>query len=977
MNLHFKLIATCFVLFLCDFSLHGQGAASGVGSLVGEIVDESTGRSIADASIFVGRDGGLGKSTSAGNYEVTGIASGTYDVRVFASGYDLLSVTGVAIEAGAPTRLKLALSPSSQATASLESSSPDEGAIFEMEAFTVTAEEAQNRDIELLVIRKSALGSIDVISSDALSRLAAGDAAEAIANIPGISVTGGKYAVIRGLNDRYAVVLLNGVNLPSPDPDRKAVQLDIFPSSLLGGIVTYKTFMPNLPGESSGGAIDLQTKLIPEEFSANLSFGLGYQRKATGNNDFPIYLNTAADLRADGAGERGFPAAPDEPFVVSREAPGADKSFSANYGNAIDLGNRGKLGVIAAASWSQNFDYRSYEFNRWSTSNLGNSRQDSRSRHGALEEGVEEVSMSGLLGLGYRPAAGHNIGYNLLYVRAGEDSASIGNSVNDENEADGAGLLSGELYYTQRSFLNHQLSGYHLFPEIGNVEFNWLFALGRNVQNEPAVRSLEAYIPTTAEARPEDGGPFRHVAGANSPTQFARRTDQDSTSYKADLSAPFQLGERSIKLSAGLFHEKTNRSFLQRETFISPFFIPKTVTNLNEILSNPKSVFPEPKQTALSSGESVTDAYYFMAEIPLTSTMKFSGGIRLEDTYLVYAPVPGSVTSVSVANYAPVFTGSPIDDRDFLPGVSLRTELFPDFFITLSYSQTVAKPTFKEIAPFAIFNQVTGEIEQGNPGTVKLNESGGEFLGGNPDGLSLSSVSNFDFRIEWFLNDQDVISLNIFQKTVDSPIERVDLGNPSIGNIYSFENNDNDAKLNGFEFEIKKGLGFLADFLDGFNVGANFTYISAEVGRNRRERINRGTLVAKSPTRRLQDQPEQLVNVYISYFYERFGSELTLSASYVGDRLYTVGGDSSYDVFEESYTNLNFVYTQDLGAGFSLKFTAKNLLEPTRKLTYDPDIVRSYNLNNALLDYAPNEDNTSFQVYDTFSSYSISLKYDF
>ena len=92
---------------------------------------------------------------------------------------------------------------------------------------------------------------INTMGAAEFDKLAISDVADALKFIPGVNVVEGQFAVIRGLEDRYSSTLYNGAPVPSPDPDRQSVQLDLFPSDIVSDLVVAKTFGADLPGNSA------------------------------------------------------------------------------------------------------------------------------------------------------------------------------------------------------------------------------------------------------------------------------------------------------------------------------------------------------------------------------------------------------------------------------------------------------------------------------------------------------------------------------------------------------------------------------------------------------------------------------------------------------------------------------------------------------------------------------------------------------
>src|SRR6185369_3652503 len=157
---------------------------------------------------------------------------------------------------------------------------------YEMEEYEVTAEEFAEQTEKILFERQQAGAMLDAVGSEQFSKLGASDAGQIISRVSGVSVVGGKYAVVRGLSDRYTRTLLNGLEVPSPDPYRLSPQLDLFPSAMIDHIAVSKTFTPDQPGGTGGGTIDITTKSFPEKPFFKLTYGNSYNPNANLKNNF-------------------------------------------------------------------------------------------------------------------------------------------------------------------------------------------------------------------------------------------------------------------------------------------------------------------------------------------------------------------------------------------------------------------------------------------------------------------------------------------------------------------------------------------------------------------------------------------------------------------------------------------------------------------------------------------------------------------
>jgi outer membrane receptor protein involved in Fe transport len=290
-----------------------------------------------------------------------------------------------------------------------------------------------------------------------------------------------------------------------------------------------------------------------------------------------------------------------------------------------------------------------------------------------------------------------------------------------------------------------------------------------------------------------------------------------------------------------------------------------------------------------------------------------------------------------------------IDERRVLPAAGLVYRPIEGLTLRGAYSQTTARPSFRELGFYV-------SVEPGSD----------DLIVGNPQ-LGLSDVESFDARAEYFWGDLgDMVAASGFYKTIDDPIESIILRNPlnaeesSSALWRTFLNNPSQAKLWGVEFEARKNLGFAGpDFLDYLSLGGNFTYIDAEVDRNpieiaRAEPFfgvvggDREVFSQLASSRRLFGQPEWIVNADLSFEHPTWGTKATVAFFAISDVLDAAGSaflggakSITIDRYVDSFYTLDLILSQRiplerLRGEINVKFTAKNLTNSTRQLIYDP-----------------------------------------
>ena len=296
-----------------------------------------------------------------------------------------------------------------------------------------------------------------------------------------------------------------------------------------------------------------------------------------------------------------------------------------------------------------------------------------------------------------------------------------------------------------------------------------------------------------------------------------------------------------------------------------------------------------------------------------------------------------------------------IDETKLLPSAGLAYRPYAGVVLRASYSETVARPSYREMGYYVTVQPGTDERTVGNPQ------------------LDLSDVKSYDVRSEYLFGELgDLVAFSAFYKVIDNPIESIILRNPldrdsgSAALYRTFFNNPNTARLWGIELEARKSFDFLRklgldfvgiDVFDYLSVGGNFSYIQATVGRTPAElaRAQRFFNVAPGDSaqfsglekkRRLFGQPEWIGNADISFNHPDWGTSLTLAVFAISDVLDAagtagIGADGvtadtlTLDRYLDDFYQLDLVASQEIWQGLRLKLSVKNLTDTARRRTYD------------------------------------------
>jgi TonB-dependent receptor len=361
---------------------------------------------------------------------------------------------------------------------------------------------------------------------------------------------------------------------------------------------------------------------------------------------------------------------------------------------------------------------------------------------------------------------------------------------------------------------------------------------------------------------------------------------------------------------------------LWSDVFLSPDRI-GIADNLSTI-SNQTLWYAEPLGTdVFYTGDQEILAAYAMGEIPLNATWRLTAGARWEKTRLDILPTapfdPQNRLFVIVKNgenrglaLVPAdLAAARIDEAHVLPALGLSWEMRRAMQLRFSWSSTIARPTFRELAPVATAEFLAGD----------------QFIGNNE--LRISDITNWDLRWEWFPRAGDVLAASVFHKTLKNPIEYISFAVAS--NSYVQPVNYDRGEVRGFEIEARTGLDALWDKLKGLAIGANYTDLESTVEVPLDEQRSLEAFGLAVPERRLLGQPDSVLNVNLTYDNERTGTSAGIFYNRVGEILLTGAArgdtDGIADVFEGTDEDLVLTLSQKLRGGVSLGLRLRNLLE--------------------------------------------------
>lgn len=905
--------------------------AEGMGSIRGVVIEAGDRFPVEGATI---RGAGVEAISDAeGNFRLLGLPPGRYALEVRAPGF-LSRNLSVEVRPGDETSLDV-LMPKDTGPRSL----------------TITGKRLKATRMRQMLDRIESATSVEQVSNEEMVKSGAGNVGAAIVRAPAVSIQEGRFAYVRGLGDRYSQTLVNGATLPSPEPDRRVVPLDLFPSSLVDSVAIAKSYSPNLPGEFAGGSVQIHTRDVPEEPFFKIALQLKY-RDGTTLRDFETYEGGNFDAFTFDDGTRELPdevpgnVIPSEPeftddvVAISRgfddnwdtiqETAPPDHKLTISFGNRWNVGAEGTLGVVGALIWGNS--YQTIEDEVFKVQQNQGTFIGTRVSF-LIDSSTFVPELSGIFNLSYDTGHAQRIGLRNFFSRSGEDRVRQQQGF-VESEVDRPIRIT-QLRWVERLLYNGQLYGEHLL--VGDTFLDWRFSYSVTQRDEPDTRQVRY-------ARDQDVFLLEDRTGSGSRDYYF--LDEFVRDYGVDYAIPFhpfvapgEVGDEpppaddaepselrpKQNITLGGSYVYRDRDFEGRRFRFRPQGSPPTdeFGNPIDLTSSPEDLFQEKNltPTGFLVGEDTrsTDSYkatqdlraaYGLVDIRLFRPVRLNAGTRVESS-------DQDVASFSPFSNPPVFRETELDETDWLPAANLTIELPLRMQLRVSGSRTVSRPEFRELAEFE-FTDV----------------SGGYAARGNPN-LERALIDSFDVRWEWLFEEGDIFSVSWFTKEFDEPIERVII--PTGSSLITSWDNALDAELDGFEFEARKSLGFIHERLAKFSLNANYAIIDSEVNIDPTATL----AVQTNDSRPLQGQPDYTANIGLFYDNTETGFSLGILANTFGDTITGVGASGVPDEVQQPRVSLDVTLIKKVGSG-TFTISGENLLDDEFQYKQGDTVVREF-----------------------------------
>jgi hypothetical protein len=788
-----------------------------------------------------------------------------------------------------------------------------------------------------LGVRKNAQVITDNVGSQEMKENGDADAAGAMQRVTGLSVVDNQYVYVRGLGERYSNTTLAGSVLPTTEPDKKVVPLDMFPTALIDSVQVAKSYSPDKSAEFAGGLVQIMPIRFPNRPVADVSYGLDFFSTATGNSILLSPLGRRDWLGYDD-GARALPGSfpsgklvrrgiftpdagysPSELTEFGRQlenawTPGSANGLPGQSWSAV-LGNYfGKFGVVASARHSYKEQYVEEErrFFRIASGDTLEAISDYDMRYG-----TQKAQLGIVANFAYQFTPGNRIALENFYSHSGRDEGRAFEGPNTENNQY---YRNSRVQFTEEGLISNSLVGEHFVKNVANSLLDWRVTVGRATRDEPDLRETlyQSSLPFTGT------GTFLLADESQSGFRMFNELNDDTLDVVGNWSLFSTVRGNPIQYKFGLNYVDRSRDFQSRRFR----FIPTTAGTGGAVVGpdgrplnlsqTPEQLFASPnigtsfrfnedtRPVDAYRGDQHTTSLYGMGDFTLSTKDRLVAGVRVErfnQDVTTFDPFGLFVSTITAEN----------KNTDVFPAANYVRSLRANQNLRLGYSITVNRPEFRELAEFEFTDIVGSRAVRGNPN------------------LNRALIQNVDARWERFFGGRGVVAASTFFKHFDAPIERVVIAGAQP--IVTFQNAES-ARNFGIELEAGGDVG------GGVYLNFNYTFVDSEITLAPEQRG-----VQTSQVRALAGQSRNLFNAVAEYQIGGFSTRVLYN--FFGDRISDVGANDAPDTIEQGRGGLDVVFIQRLSK-FTARLALENLTDSDYQYTQFDDIQRLYKLGRTV-----------------------------
>lgn len=796
----------------------------------------------------------------------------------------------------------------------------------------------------------------ELLGMEQISRAGDSNAATALRRVTGLTLVKDKFIYVRGLGERYSSTLLNGAMVPSPDPTRNVIPLDMFPAGIIESLVVQKAYSPELPAAFGGGNVNIRTAAIPLQTSFNIAVGTGYN--SLNSDDGFDYAGGGDDWRGKDDGLRGIsPELADaqaqygiltpiniaealgginagnlaqaETIVrelgtafnrdidISHKSVKPDFDGSVSFGDRFELAQNVVFGVMTGLSYdrsTQNIDEQERYYS------VSGANLVPLNRYDDIKGTEHQVKLSGMLNFGLELGVDHRLETATIYLRDTKDEIKIKNgdsieTINENNRSN----TDTSILYEERTMLSNQLRGKHNFPYLMDLAVDWQYTDARARRYAPGEVEYRYLNETQA-----DGSVTSFLRRNQNAVNYSFGDMKDNTeNFSWNAKLPLTLGKAEMTLSGGYSYFERNRN-AQTDRFnfdTVGYSLEQLSGSFSEIFSD-ESILNAANGFKISNVTTQADDYlaaqmidagYGALELNYDYKFRLNLGVRYEDFKQISLPLTAD------GEISGNITDSVLQEDGFYPALSLTWFVNDDLQARFGYSQTVVRPDLREVTPVLYVDPLT------------------DFKVTGFAGLKSTDITSVDARLEWYYDNSNY-SVGVFYKDLDNPIEAIELSG-SDGNLLMSFRNAQSGNLYGIETEFLQQLdmfdGDFGQLADNFFVAGNLTLSESEI----KIQAFPGADLTNFE-RGLSGHSKYVANLQLGFDSDNNQHNATFTYNVFGKRIAFAGVNDKDDAYEQPFNSLDFTYSYTPLESMTVKLGLKNLLDEDVEILQQGEILQ-------------------------------------
>ncbi len=898
-------VATLLLLFFFMLETIAQN-----GSIKGVVKVKGQTETIVGANVFIDGTTNGNSSDLDGNYEIKDLKPGNYKIVASFISFKTENFENIQVKAGQATILNIEM--------------VDETTLLN----TVVIKGALEREKEnvLLMEQRKATTISQSIGAQELSRKGVSDVASAVSKVSGISKQEGSNNVfVRGLGDRYNSTQLNGLPVPSNNPEKKNIELDIFSTDIVGFIKIDKVYGNDIYGDFAGGNVNIQSKEFNGDPFIQVNLGSGYNLNSSIPKAFlikngPGYFGNHDINKPNTITKFAF----DSPYKTASLMP-YKTDFSISGGRSFSIGENKTFSLFATYNFGNDFSYKE-GITLGALNSQGIPHKDLK-----FENYSYQTNSTAMVNMSFKLKNSQKISYNFMFINSSDNSNEnyFGTVIDIANENNG--YLARKIYENNCVLVN-QLTGFHKISK--SLDFDWASSYNTIVSDAPD-RIWNTFVQQPngdyllGQNQITDNHRYFHLLTEN---EFAlngamhykfwkdsndnhkiKLTLGGSTRYKMRDFSATQYNFRIPTSQRNTVVDPTNlEAFFNQENLDNGFFRIETFRG-NQYVDN--ALDPQ-----IYNGVQIINAAFLTAEYKISPKFTALVGLRAES---IYQEV-GWNTQLDPNDKTDI-----LEISELLPSLTTKYEISEKQNLRFGASKTYTLPQFKERALF-IYEEVT---------QVKL---------GNPD-LYQSDNYNVDLKWELFPKPSEIIAIGVFGKYIMNPINEVAISSAT-GDI-SFINTGDWGYVSGVELEFRKDIFHSKKQNFKIQSGLNISYMKTEQELNP-EKIIEETIYMANFTHekaKFTGASDLLMNADVSFqksWKENKNKIIgTIAYSFVSEKIYALGTNNRGNIIESPVSTLDFILKTEFNK-LSFGLGIKNILNtPIERYQANKDkdyVIHSY-----------------------------------